>query len=141
MSKAINFAGVSRVNGVLTFRTAGSPARAQQLAKLGDIDIKMVILRGEAPTTKSGAAKKLLEMNFSNDAEILALLTKVVADENPFAKPKAVKKPKTVVAKNAKVKPAPVTPVVVNDEPLTAKQAARIRAEFMKKLKIAYEAN
>jgi hypothetical protein len=138
MSKAINFAGVSRVNGVLTFRTAGSPARAQQLAKLGDTDIKMVILRGEAPTTKSGAAKKLLEMNFSDDAEILALLTKVVADENPFAKPKAVKKPKTVVAKNVTVKPAPA---VIDNEPMTAKQAAKIRAEFMKKLKLAYEAN
>jgi hypothetical protein len=143
MSKQIHFAGVSRVNGVLTFRTAGSPARAQQLAKLGDTDIDMVMLRGEN-TTKSQAAKRLLEMNFSEDAEILALLTSVVADENPFAKPKkvakpkAVKKTKTVVAKNVTVK---ATAPVVEDRPFSPREAAKIRAEFMKKLKIAYEAN
>lgn len=83
MSKQIHFAGVSRVKGVLTFRTAASPARAQQLAKLGDTDIDMIMLRGEV-TTKSQAAKQLLGRDFSDNAEVLALLTKVATDDNPF---------------------------------------------------------
>lgn len=142
MSKVINFAGVSRVNGVLTFRTAGSPARAQQLAKLGDTDVKMVLLRGEAPTTKSEAAKKLLAQNFSNDTEILALLTTVANDDNPF-KAKKVAKPRTVKVKSTKPRLilAPGVSVGADDAPYTPKQAAKIRAEFMKKLKVAYEAN
>jgi hypothetical protein len=139
MSKQIHFAGVSRVNGVLTFRTAGGPARAQQLAKLGDTDIKMTLLRGET-FTKSEAAKKLLAQDFSNDAEILALLTSVANDDNPFKAPKKPAKPRTVKV----TKPRLIigsTSVGADDAPYTPKQAAKIRAEFMKKLKAAYEAN
>jgi hypothetical protein len=140
MSKQIHFAGVSRVAGVLTFRTASSPARAQQLAKLGDTDIKMTLLRGET-FTKSQAAKKLLAQDFSNDAEILALLTSVAVDDNPF-KAKKESKPRTVKVKATK--PRLIigsVSVGADDAPYTPKQAAKIRAEFMKKLKSAYEAN
>jgi hypothetical protein len=71
MSKAIYFAGVSRVAGVLKFRTAASPARFQQLGKLGDTDVEMINVNCE---TKSQAAKELLSRNFANGrADIEAL--------------------------------------------------------------------
>lgn len=138
MSKQIHFAGVSRVAGVLTFRTASSPARAQQLAKLGDTDIKMTLLRGET-FTKSEAAKKLLAQDFSNDAEIIALLVGVANDDNPF-KAKKPSKPRTVKVTKPRLIIGSVS-VGADDAPYTPKQAAKIRAEFMKKLKSAYEAN
>jgi Spy/CpxP family protein refolding chaperone len=136
MSKVINYAGVSRVNGELKFRTATSHARAQQLRKLGDTDVEMVILRGPALTTKSQAAKQLLAQNFSDDAEILALLTAVATDENPFAKPKA----RTVKVKAKGVKISKAT-AEADDVKLTPKQAAKIRAEFCERVREAYEAN
>jgi hypothetical protein len=137
----VQFAGFSRVNGVLKFRTANEISRAQQLAKLGDTDISMSLLPN--PMSKNDAAKYVLtNLAISypkfNNPEATGLLSGLIKDENPFAKPKVAKKPKTVVAKNVKIKTAPVA---ANDEPMTAKQAAKIRAEFMKKLKIAYEAN
>ena len=138
MSKAIYFAGVSRVAGVLKFRTAASPARFQQLGKLGDTDVEMVNVRVE---TKSQAAKELLARNFANGrADIEALLVSVATDDNPFAKPKAVKKAKTVVVKNVKVKSAP-TQAFDWDAPMSRREAAKVRAEFMKKLRAVYEAN
>jgi hypothetical protein len=60
-----------------------------------------------------------------------------VRDENPFAKPK---KAKTVVVKKARLIVGSVS-VGADDAPYTPKQAAKIRAEFMKKLAEAYEAN
>ena len=137
----VQFAGFSRLNGVLKFRTANEISRAQQLAKLGDTDINMAILPN--PMTKNDAAKYVLtNLAISypavNQTEAQLVLTNLIKDENPFAKPKVAKNPKTVVAKNVKIKTAPVA---ANDEPMTAKQAAKIRAEFMKKLKVAYEAN
>lgn len=138
MSKAIYFAGVSRVDGVLKFRTAASPARFQQLAKLGDTDVEMINVNVK---TKSQAAKELLARNFANGrADIEALLVSVATDDNPFAKPKVAKKVKTVVAKRARLIVG-TTSVGADDAPYTPKQAAKIRAEFMKKLKVAYEAN
>lgn len=136
MSKVINYAGVSRVNGELKFRTATSHVRAQQLSKLGDTDVDMVILRGPALTTKSQAAKQLLAQNFSDDAEILALLTAVATDDNPFAKPKAG----TVRVRARKVKISKVTSEA-DDIRLTPRQAAKVREEFNARLKDAYEAN
>ena len=130
MSKVINYAGVSRVKGELKFRTATSQARAQQLRKLGDTNVDMVILRGPALNTKSQAAKQLLAQNFSNDAEIVALLTAVATDDNPFAKPK---KTRTVKIKKSEL--------IADDVKLTPKQAAKIRAEFNERVRQAYEAN
>jgi hypothetical protein len=139
----VQFAGFSRLNGVLKFRTANEISRAQQLAKLGDTDISMALLPN--PMTKNDAAKYVLT-NLAvsyprvNQAEAEALLTGLIKDENPFARPKAVKKSKTVKAKNARLIIGSVS-VGADDAPYTAKQAAKIRAEFMKKLKVAYEAN
>ena len=138
MSKLISFAGVSRVNGVLKFRGAQNVNRITQLQKLGDTDVEMCFLNTEM--TKSEAAKRLLATDFANGREdVMALLVSVANDDNPFAKktvkvtkPKAVKKPRLIIGS---------TSVGADDAPYTPKQAAKIRAEFMKKLKAAYEAN
>jgi hypothetical protein len=83
MSKAIYFAGVSRVAGELKFRTATEPSRFQQLIKLGDTDVEMVNLNAE---TKQQAAEELLSRNFANGrADIQALLEAVAGK---IAKPK-----------------------------------------------------
>ena len=130
MSKQIYFAGVSRVAGVLKFRTAASPARFQQLGKLGDTDVEMINVKCE---TKSQAAKELLSRNFANGrADIEALLVSVAADDNPFVKPK---KARTVKVKVSKSDP------VEADQPMKAKEAAKIRAEFNARVRAAYEAN
>jgi hypothetical protein len=101
MSKLISFAGVSRVNGELKFRTAVSPARITQLQKLGDTEVEMRFLN--VSMTKSEAAKRLISTGFANDREdVLALLVSVAKDDNPFAKPK--KKSGTVRVKSTKVR-------------------------------------
>jgi len=134
MSKAIYFAGVSRVAGELKFRTAQSPARFQQLGKLGDTDVEMVNVNCEI---KSEAAKELLSRNFANGrADIEALLVSVAQDDNPFAKPKA--RMVKVKAKGVKISKAAAE---ADDVKLTPKQAARVRAEFCERVRVAYEAN
>jgi hypothetical protein len=134
MSKAIYFAGVSRVAGVLKFRTAASPARFQQLGKLGDTDVEMVNVNVDS---KSAAAKELLSRNFANGrADIEALLVSVAQDDNPFAKPRA--RTVKVKAKGVKISKADAE---ADDIKLTPKQAARIRAEFNERVREAYEAN
>jgi hypothetical protein len=139
MSKVIYFAGVSRVAGVLKFRTAASPARFQQLGKLGDTDVEMINVNCE---TKSQAAKELLSRNFANGrADIEALLVSVATDDNPFVKPK---KARTVTIKRTTVADAVMAEARVkfaNEDKMTVKQAAKIRAEFCERVRIAYEAN
>jgi hypothetical protein len=138
MSKAIYFAGVSRVAGVLKFRTAASPARFQQLGKLGDTDVEMINVNC---ATKSQAAKELLSRNFANGrADIEALLVSVASDDNPFVKPKKARTVKVKVSKSDPVE-AYFLAVEADDVKLTPKQAAKIRAEFNARVKAAYEAN
>jgi hypothetical protein len=140
MSKLISFAGVSRVNGVLKFRTAVSPARITQLQKLGDTEVEMRFLN--IAMTKSEAAKRLISTGFANDRkDVLALLVSVAKDDNPFAKPK--KKSGTVRVKRTKADPveAYFLAVEADDVKLTPKQAAKIRAEFNERVRVAYEAN
>jgi len=140
MSKLISFAGVSRVNGVLKFRTADSPARITQLQRLGDTEVEMRFLN--TPMTKSEAAKRLISTGFANDREdVLALLVSVAKDDNPFAKPK--KKSGTVRVKRTKADPveAYFLAVEADEVRLTPKQAAKVRAEFNERVRIAYEAN
>lgn len=139
MSKAIYFAGVSRVNGELKFRTAASPARFQQLGKLGDTNVEMVNVNVDS---KSAAAKELLARNFANGrADIEALLVRVAKDDNPFVKPK--KKSGTVRVKSTKADPveAYFLAVEADDVKLTARQRAKLRAEFNERVRQAYEAN
>ena len=135
MSKLISFAGVSRVNGVLKFRTAVSPARITQLQKLGDTEVEMRFLN--VAMTKSEAAKRLISTGFANDREdVLALLVSVANDDNPFAKPRA--RTVKVRAKGIKISKAAAE---ADDAKLTPKQAAKIRAEFNERVRVAYEAN
>lgn len=133
----VNFAGFSRVAGVLKFRTANDTKRIDQLRKLGDTDV--VILALPTAMSKNDAAKYVLSEVGSGAymvdvAEAETLLVATIKDENPFAKPKAVK---TVKVKKAKVKQVQV----IEQPTMSPKQAAKIRAEFMKTLKSVYEAN
>ncbi|CAB4138225.1 hypothetical protein UFOVP328_418 [uncultured Caudovirales phage] len=132
MSKAIYFAGVSRVAGELKFRTATEPGRFQQLIKLGDTDVEMVNLNAE---TKQQAAEELLSRNFANGrADIQALL------ESVAGKTSAPRKAGTVRVRARKIKISKAA-AEADDIKLTPKQAAKIREEFNARLKDAYEAN
>jgi hypothetical protein len=132
MSKAIYFAGVSRLNGELKFRTATEPGRFQQLAKLGDTDVEMVNLNAE---TKQQAAKELLSRNFANGrADIQALL------ESVAGKTSAPRKTGTVRVRARKIKVSKIA-AEADDIRLTPRQAAKIREEFNAKIQAAYEAN
>lgn len=139
MSKEmISFAGVSRLNGELKFRTATSKSRVIQLGRT-DTDLKIVEISPVA--SKSEAAKLLLATDFeSNDAEIVALLVAKAKDGNPFAKPKA-KKTTVVVKVPTKFAVEAQGAQVEVSEKMTPKQAAKIRDEFNAKVKAAYEAN
>ena len=125
MSKFITFAGTSRVDGVLKFRTATDEKRIAQLARLNDTEINLVELQPPA-FGKADAVKALLAMGFGEgDAEVLALLTGMVKDENPFVKaPKAKAKKEVVV----KVK-APKARKAKANEPreLSAKELAALQ--------------
>lgn len=135
MSKAIYFAGVSRLNGELKFRTAQSPARFQQLTKLGDTEVEMTSVNADS---KEQAAQELIDRNFANGrAEILALLTAVASKE---VKAVRVSKPKTVKVKATKAK-VKAPSVSAFDVKMSSREAERVRAEFMKKLADAYEAS
>ena len=99
MSNFITFAGTSRVDGVLKFRTATDEKRIAQLARLNDTEINLVELQPPA-FGKQDAVKALLAMGFGEgDAEVTELLTGMVKDENPFVKPAKAKAKKEVVVK------------------------------------------
>ena len=99
MSNFITYAGTSRVDGVLKFRTATDEKRIAQLAKLNDTEINLVELQPPA-FNKQDAVKALLAMGFGDgNAEVSELLTGMVKDENPFVKPAKAKAKKEVVVK------------------------------------------
>jgi hypothetical protein len=148
------FAGFSRTEGVLKFRTANDPGRAQMLFKYGDTDINMRML----PTTmtKNDTVKFVLANldRWTVDAvEATALLKSLIKDESTVAKPKTVKKPKTVAVHKNTVKVAEAGDFVYKTIPgtnrqvkyekdtISPKEAGKLRAEFMKQLKAVYEAN
>lgn len=137
MSKLISVAGYSFKDGSFKFRTANDIKRASQLEALGDTLVNMITL--PKPMTKAEAAKHLLTINFSKGkAEVDALFTANAVDENPFAKPaKVAKKPATVKV-TKKVVPAPQIQMDVIG--FNSVKASKIRAEFMKKLKVVYDA-
>jgi hypothetical protein len=156
MSKVINFAGVSRLNGELKFRTATVDGRFAQLIKLGDTDVRFIAIT--ATESKQAAAQELLTRGFADgDAAIQALLETVVADKPAKtakpAKTKVKAKPakktvKVVKAKAVKVK-VPTTFAVENAGaqvtvesadpkwPLSPRRAAEVRSEFMRQLNSA----
>jgi hypothetical protein len=111
MSKTINFAGVSRVAGVLKFRTATDEKRIEQLIKLGDTDVELVEVYA---VDKAEAARVLLAIKFQADNdEVQALLWNMSQQKETVAKPKA--KGEVRVKKVVKAPTAPV-PAMTREE-------------------------
>ena len=137
MSKQIQYAGYSIVkDGTWKFRTATDAKRIAQLEAFGE-SVYMVSIRPVA--TKGAAAKELLAMDYmGRDPECVAFFVKHARDENPF-KPK---KARTVKVKVSKSDPVEAYFLAVEaDQPISRKEAARLRAEFNERVRIAYEAN
>lgn len=135
MKDAIIYAGYSRDKaGKMRFRTATTQRRVEQLEALGD-EVHMRIINDVY--SKSAAAKELLRLDHANGAkELEAFYTAQVKDENPFKKTSRVVKIR--VPNMAMVK---LVGAKIEEVPLTAKEAAKIRAEFNRQVKAAYEAN
>ena len=137
MSKQIQYAGYSIVkDGTWKFRTATDAKRIAQLEAFGE-SVYMVSIRPVA--TKGAAAKELLAMDYmGKNPECVAFFVKHARDENPF-KPK---KARTVKVKVSKSDPVEAYFLAVEaDQPISRKEAARLRAEFNERVRIAYEAN
>ena len=135
MKDAIIYAGYSRLaDGTMKFRTATTQKRVDQLVALGE-EVHMRIINDVH--SKSAAAKELLRLDHANGAkELEAFYAAQVRDENPFKKTSRVVKIK-VPTKFA----VQMVGAKIEEVPLTAKEAAKIRAEFNAKVKAAYEAN
>lgn len=121
MSKVIKFAGISRVAGVLKFRTAADEKRIAQLAKLGDTDVNLVEVYA---ADKAEAARVLMAIKFQADNdEVQALLWNTSEQKAPKAKSEVrVRVPK---ARQARVlKAAPASRVVSDREISDAEWAA-----------------
>jgi hypothetical protein len=118
MSKAIYFAGVSRLNGELKFRTAQSPARFQQLTKLGDTEVEMTKVDADS---KEAAAQELLDRNFANGRVEIEALLKAVAGK--IAKPRSAR---TVKIKKSAVNTEP--------KPLSVEEANRLVLSTMREI-------
>ena len=137
MSKQIQYAGYSIVkDGTWKFRTATDEKRIAQLEAFGE-SVYMVSIRPVA--TKGAAAKELLAMDYmGKNPACVAFFVKHAKDENPF-KPK---KARTVKVKVSKSDPVEAYFLAVEaDQPVSRKEAARLRAEFNERVRIAYEAN
>ena len=137
MSKQIQYAGYSIVkDGTWRFRTATDAKRISQLEAFGE-SVYMVSIRPVA--TKGAAAKELLAMDYmGKDPACVAFFVKHARDENPF-KPK---KARTVKVKVSKSDPVESYFLAVEaDQPVSRKEAARLRAEFCERVRVAYEAN
>jgi len=127
----VTFAGFSRVNGVLKFRTACDAKRIKQLEKLGDTNVDIDKL--PMPMDKNQAVKYVLTNlgRFQVDAkEAESVLTNLIKDENPFVKPakkavKVAKIPTKVVVKTQR----PVK--VVASVAKTPRSPAEARKQFI----------
>jgi len=119
----VKFAGFSRLQGALKFRTANDTKRIDQLRKLGDTDV--VILELPEEMTKNDAAKFVLNnlnLGYMVDvAEATELLTSVISDK---------KVAKTVTVKKASKIKITKRAAEADDVKLTPKKAARVREEW-----------
>jgi hypothetical protein len=131
MKDAIIYAGYSRLaDGTMKFRTATTQKRVDQLVALGE-EVHMRIINDVY--TKSAAAKELLRLDHANGAkELEAFYVAQVRDENPF---------RVVKLKVPSVAMQQLVGAEIEEQPLSAKEARKIRAEFNRKVKAAYEAN
>jgi hypothetical protein len=119
----VKFAGFSRLQGALKFRTANDTKRIDQLRKLGDTDV--VILELPEEMSKNDAAKHVLNnlnLGYMVDvAEATELLTGVISDK---------KTAKTVIVKKTSKIKISKRSAEADDVKLTPKQAARVRDEW-----------
>ena len=119
----VKFAGFSRLQGALKFRTANDTKRINQLRKLGDTDV--VILELPEEMSKNNAAKFVLNnlnLGYMVDvAEATELLTGVISDK---------KVAKTVTVKKASKIKISKRAAEADDVKLTPKKAARVREEW-----------
>ena len=131
MKDAIIYAGYSRqADGTMKFRTATNEARVNQLVAFGE-EVHMILINGVY--SKSAAAKELLRLDHARGvAELEQFYSKFIKDENPF---------RVVKIKVPNMAMVHLVGAQVEEEPLTAKEARKIRAEFNRKVKAAYEAN
>jgi hypothetical protein len=131
MKDAIIYAGYSRLaDGTMKFRTATTQRRVEQLEALGE-EVHMRII-GDV-YSKSAAAKELLRLDHANGAkELEKFYAAQVRDENPF---------RVVKLKVPSVAMQQLVGAEIEEQPLSAKEARKIRAEFNRKVKAAYEAN
>ena len=131
MKDAIIYAGYSRLaDGTMKFRTATTQKRVDQLVALGE-EVHMRIIPDVY--SKSAAAKELLRLDHANGAkELEKFYAAQVRDENPF---------RVVKLRVPSVAMQQLVGAEIEEEPLTAKEARKIRAEFNRKVKVAYEAN
>jgi hypothetical protein len=137
MSKQIQYAGYSILkDGTWKFRTATDEKRIFQLEAFGE-SVYMVSIK--PVNTKGAAAKELLAMDYmGKDPACVAFFVKHAKDENPFRPKKA----RTVKVKVSKSDPVESYFLAVEaDQPVSRKEAARLRAEFNERVRIAYEAN
>jgi len=138
VSKQIQYAGYSILqDGSWILRTATDEIRIFLLEAFGE-SVYMISIK--PVTTKGAAAKELLAMDYmGKNPECVAFFVKHARDENPFAKPK---KSGTVRVKSTKSDPVEAYFLAVEaDQPISRKEAARLRAEFNERVRIAYEAN
>ena len=127
MKDAIIYAGYSRLaDGTMKFRTATSEARVNQLVAFGE-EVHMILINGVY--SKSSAAKELLRLDHARGVkELEQFYSAQVRDENPFKKTTRLVKVK--VPNNAMVH---LVGAKVEVEKMTAKEAAKIRAEWNRK--------
>ena len=120
MKDAIIYAGYSRLaDGTMKFRTATNEARVNQLVAFGE-EVHMTLINGVY--SKSAAAKELLRLDHANGARALEqFYTAQVRDENPF---------RVVKLKVPNMAMVHLVGAKVEEEPMTRKEAARLRAEW-----------
>jgi len=123
MKDAIVFAGYSRLaDGTMKFRTATNEARVNQLVSFGE-EVHMIQIN--PVYSKSAAAKELLRLDHANGAkELEQFYTKFVRDENPF---------RVVKLRVPSVAMQQLVGAEIEEEPMTRKEAARLRAEWNRK--------
>lgn len=123
MKDAIIYAGYSRLaDGTMKFRTATNEARVNQLVAFGE-EVHMILIN--PVYSKSAAAKELLRLDHANGAKQLEqFYAKFVRDENPF---------RVVKLKVPSVAMQQLVGAKIEEEPMTRKEAARLRAEWNRK--------
>ena len=120
MKDPIVFAGYSRqADGTMKFRTATNEARVNQLVAFGE---EVHMIRINPVYSKSAASKELLRLDHANGAkELEQFYSNQVRDENPF---------RVVKVKVPTVFMQELTSAKIEEEPMTRKEAARLRAEW-----------